>query len=183
MNKKERQIAFSAVLGFIDEQGTLKRVTEALGIDYSVARMEVAQEYFQKLGVDFTGLNTSGDWVALLEDEKEEEKILDWGEVADGVLINSAGAFQPFLFKRDLFAGCRKLTDIKLDTEHWNAWRGGECPFGQPEAVEIEFEFRDGEIQTGTADEFRWEHIEDAEEGDIIHYRVIGLVDPWRYPE
>jgi hypothetical protein len=58
---------------------------------------------------------------------------------------------------------------VKSSTS-WIDWYGGLCPVD--DKIEVEVRFRNGEVYSGSAQDWRWIHIN--EKGDIVAYRVLS---------
>lgn len=116
-----------------------------------------------------------------MENMKTEEKILDWNQMADGVLVRLKDwpkSSPSELYLKQHHSVLKEM--LRFDTEHRNAWSGGECPL--PEGVLVRLQLR-GSIPTPDpeAKDCRWRH--NGGSDDIIAYRVIGLAPGYVYPE
>jgi len=111
-----------------------------------------------------------------LQPEQSDLGKFDWKKVSDGVLVKHDEGL-PFRFN---YAALIDLEGLKLDTEHWQAWIGGDCPL--PDCVWVLVRYRSvylSEKHIKIASDFNWGH--NGEGSDIICFKVIRLADGIKY--
>lgn len=77
-----------------------------------------------------------------------------------------------------LYDGVSSAYECRPRMNHWHNWQGGDCPL--PEGFEVEVLIRGGTKYKDHSVNFVWHH--DSGYNNIIAFRVIGLMEDYRWP-